>query len=75
MFTEECRAILQNKLPPKLKDLGSFTIPYIIGDVYFNKTLCDLDASINLMPLFIFRTKSEAHHGVIAAGKQIHQAS
>ena len=26
-LTEECSAILQKKLPPKLKDLGSFTIP------------------------------------------------
>ena len=55
MLTEECSAILQNKLPPKLKDPGSFTIPCVIGDVYFNKALCDLGASINLMPLSIFR--------------------
>ncbi|KAL2541591.1 Uncharacterized protein Adt_02569 [Abeliophyllum distichum] len=27
MLTEECNAILQNKLPHKLKDPGSFTIP------------------------------------------------
>uniref|UniRef100_UPI0030C6B399 hypothetical protein n=1 Tax=Bradyrhizobium sp. TM233 TaxID=2599801 RepID=UPI0030C6B399 len=26
MLTEECSAILQKKLPPKLKDHGSFTI-------------------------------------------------
>jgi len=25
ILTEECSAILQNKLPPKLKDPGSFT--------------------------------------------------
>ncbi|XP_021889973.1 uncharacterized protein LOC110808703 [Carica papaya] len=29
MFTEECSAIIQNKLPPKVKDLGTFTIPCI----------------------------------------------
>ena len=50
MLTEECSAILQNKLSHKLKDLGSFTISYIICDIYFNKALCDLDAIINLMP-------------------------
>ena len=55
LLTEECSAILQNKLPPKLKDPGSFTIPCVIGDIYFNKALCDLGASINLMPLSIFR--------------------
>ena len=26
-LSEECSAVLQNKLPPKLKDPGSFTIP------------------------------------------------
>ncbi|KAL5573288.1 hypothetical protein UlMin_022885 [Ulmus minor] len=55
MLTEECSVILQRKLPPKLKDPGSFTIPCTIGDFEFNKVLCDLGASINLMPLSIFR--------------------
>ena len=50
-LTEECSAILQKKLPPKLTDPESFTIPYTIGDSFFDKALCDLDASINLMPL------------------------
>ncbi|GKV04420.1 hypothetical protein SLEP1_g16575 [Rubroshorea leprosula] len=30
-LNEECSVILQNKLPPKLKDPGSFSIPCIIG--------------------------------------------
>ncbi|KAL5580236.1 hypothetical protein UlMin_012678 [Ulmus minor] len=55
MLTEECSAILQRKLPPKLKDPGSFTITCTIGDFNFDKVLCDLGASINLMPLSIFR--------------------
>ena len=54
-LTEECSAILQNKLPPTLKDPGNFTIPYSIGNHYFGKNLCDLGASINLMPMSIFR--------------------
>lgn len=54
MLTEECSAILQNKLPTKLKDPGSFTIPCILGDCHFDKALCDLGASINLMPFSIF---------------------
>lgn len=33
----------------------SFTVPCIIVDCYFHKALCDLDASINLIPLSIFR--------------------
>ena len=54
-LTKECSAILQRKLPQKLKDPDSFTIPYKIGNSIFEKALCDLGASINLMPLSIFR--------------------
>ncbi|XP_073030622.1 uncharacterized protein [Primulina eburnea] len=53
-LSEECSAILQNKLPPKLKDPGSFSIPCTIGTSNFNKALCDLGASINLMPYSCF---------------------
>ncbi|KAL0278073.1 UNVERIFIED_CONTAM: Retrovirus-related Pol polyprotein from transposon.6, partial [Sesamum radiatum] len=53
-LNEECSAILQNKLPPKLKDPGSFSIPCTIGGSNFDKALCDLGASINLMPYSIF---------------------
>ncbi|KAJ9135041.1 hypothetical protein P3X46_032265, partial [Hevea brasiliensis] len=52
-LTEECSAILQNKLPPKLKDLESFSIPCIIGNKKIDNALCDLGASISLMPLSI----------------------
>ena len=54
-LTEECSVILQRKLSQKLKDLGSFTIPCTIGNSIFERALCDLGASINLMPLSIFR--------------------
>ncbi|XP_062080093.1 uncharacterized protein LOC133784817 [Humulus lupulus] len=43
------------KLPPKLKDLGSFSIPCSIGDSVMTKALYDLGASINLMPLSVFK--------------------
>ncbi|XP_061337783.1 uncharacterized protein LOC133284731, partial [Gastrolobium bilobum] len=54
-LTEECSALIQKKLPPKLKDPGSFSIPIAIGDVEVGKALCDLGASINLMPLSVYR--------------------
>ncbi|HYP43258.1 MAG TPA: hypothetical protein VEQ18_04490, partial [Candidatus Nitrosocosmicus sp.] len=50
-LSEECSAIIQKKLPEKLKDPGSFTIPCAIGDRFYGKALCDLGASINLMSL------------------------
>ncbi|XP_027342978.1 uncharacterized protein LOC113855537 [Abrus precatorius] len=54
-LTKECNAILQQKLPLKLKDLSSFTIPCIIGNMTIGKALCDLGANINLMPLSVLK--------------------
>ncbi|KAK4256394.1 hypothetical protein QN277_009266 [Acacia crassicarpa] len=54
-LTQECNAILTNRLPPKLKDLDSFTILCAIRPNYLGKALCDLGTSINLMPLSIFK--------------------
>ncbi|KAJ9187471.1 hypothetical protein P3X46_002926 [Hevea brasiliensis] len=39
MLTEECSAIIQNKLPSKLKDPKSFIIPCNIGNVEFTGAL------------------------------------
>ena len=55
VLSKECSSIFQKKLPPKLKDPGSFTIPCSIGNSIFEKALSDHGAIINLMPLFIFR--------------------
>ncbi|XP_070009873.1 uncharacterized protein [Nicotiana sylvestris] len=52
---EHCSAVLQNKLPQKSEDLGSFTILCSLGTINFDKSLCDSGASINLMPLSIYR--------------------
>ncbi|XP_061358075.1 uncharacterized protein LOC133302328 [Gastrolobium bilobum] len=54
-LTEECSAIIQKKLPPTLKDPSSFSIPIEIGNIEVGKALCDLGASITLMPLSICR--------------------
>ena len=47
--------MLQSKIPQKIKDPGSFTIPCSMGTKYSGKALCDLRASINLMPLSVFK--------------------
>ena len=39
--------------PKKLKDPGSFNIPCVIRENTFSKALCDLGASINLMPFLV----------------------
>nr|XP_027082257.1 uncharacterized protein LOC113704565 [Coffea arabica] len=54
-LTKECSAIIQNKLPPKLKDPWSFTVPCTIGNVEFSKVLCDLGAGVSLIPLTVAR--------------------
>ncbi|XP_070004299.1 uncharacterized protein [Nicotiana sylvestris] len=54
-LTEKCSATLQNKLPLKLGDPGSFTVSCTVGGIHFEKALCDSGASINLMPFLIFR--------------------
>ena len=54
-LTEECSAILQKKLPPKLQDPSSFDITFSIGNWVSGKALCDLGASFNLMPLSMFK--------------------
>ena len=51
---ENCSVVLQKKLPPKLKDPGSFTIPCTIGKTRFGKAMLDLGASINVMPYSVF---------------------
>ncbi|XP_042016340.1 uncharacterized protein LOC121764371 [Salvia splendens] len=54
-ISENCSAIIQKKLPAKLKDPGSFNISCVIGNDRHTKALCDLGVSINLMPLSFFR--------------------
>ena len=54
-LTQEYSHMLQNKIPQKLKDSRSFTIPYSIGTRYNNMALYDLSANINLTPLSVFK--------------------
>ncbi|XP_062080900.1 uncharacterized protein LOC133785698 [Humulus lupulus] len=54
-LTKECSTILQRKLPQKLREPRSFTIPCTIGNIESMNALCDLGESINLMPLSVFR--------------------
>nr|XP_009586603.1 uncharacterized protein LOC104084458 [Nicotiana tomentosiformis] len=54
-LTEECSSRIQSKLPPKLKDPGSFTIQISIDKNPVERASCDLGARINLKTLSIFR--------------------
>jgi hypothetical protein len=53
-LTRECSAIIK-KLPPKLRDPCSFAIPCVIGSETIDKAMCDLGASVSLLPLSLFK--------------------
>jgi len=54
-LTEECSVMLQNKLPPKLEDKGSFSIPCAVGVIAMAKALYDLGSSISLVTYSIWK--------------------
>ena len=57
-LTATCSVVIQQNLPAKMKDPGSFTIPCSIEKYEFKKALCDSGASINLMPLSVVQRLS-----------------
>ncbi|XP_070047475.1 uncharacterized protein [Nicotiana tomentosiformis] len=54
-MTHQVSAIVHS-MAPKLEDPSAFTIPCTTGSADFAKALCDLGASINLMPYSVFKT-------------------
>nr|GEZ70770.1 reverse transcriptase domain-containing protein [Tanacetum cinerariifolium] len=58
LLNENCSAMLLKKLPEKLGDLGKFLIPWDFTGMDVCHTLADLGASINLMPLSIWKKLS-----------------
>ena len=57
-LTATCGAVIQSSLPMKMHYPISFTIPCIIENIELSKALCDLGASINLMPLSVVKRSS-----------------
>ena len=55
VLTREFSAVIQNKLPPKLKDPGRFSIPCVIGKETIDKAMCDLGDSVSLVPLSLLK--------------------
>nr|GEU68303.1 hypothetical protein [Tanacetum cinerariifolium] len=53
-LNENCSAVILKKLPEKLRDLGKFLIPCGFSKLKC-KALADLGASINLMPLSVWK--------------------
>ena len=53
-LVEESKA-MYSKSPPKLEDPGCFTFLCFIGGTYFDKALCDIGASVSLLPYSIYK--------------------
>ncbi|GJV48593.1 reverse transcriptase domain-containing protein [Tanacetum coccineum] len=58
LLNENCSAVLLEKLPEKLGDPGKFLIPCDFLELDECLALADLDASINLMPLSVWKQLS-----------------
>ncbi|QHO12631.1 Retrotransposon gag protein [Arachis hypogaea] len=77
VLTKKCSAIIQNNLPRKMLDPRSFQISCTIGSTTFEKALCDMGASINLMPLSVIKKlqiQEEQPKDSITDGRQIYKA-
>ncbi|GJV97298.1 reverse transcriptase domain-containing protein, partial [Tanacetum coccineum] len=57
-LNEHCSAVILNKLPEKLRDPGKFLIPCDFPGMDECLALADLGASINLMPLSVWKKLS-----------------
>ncbi|GJY54351.1 reverse transcriptase domain-containing protein [Tanacetum coccineum] len=53
-LSDESSAMIQNRVPPKLGDPGSFLIPCNFNKTFSCNALADLGASINLMPYSLY---------------------
>ncbi|KAJ9538830.1 hypothetical protein OSB04_031563 [Centaurea solstitialis] len=53
LLSEECSALITTVVPEKLGDPESFSIPCSINGLSIHRALCDLGASVSLMPLAI----------------------
>ncbi|TYJ96913.1 uncharacterized protein E5676_scaffold220G00140 [Cucumis melo var. makuwa] len=54
-LTQATNDVFKNRMLEKMIDLGSFMVPCLIRIMDLGHAMCDLKASINLMPLSIFK--------------------
>ncbi|XP_021775709.1 uncharacterized protein LOC110739561 [Chenopodium quinoa] len=52
---ECCSALIYNDLPPKMKDPVNFSIPCNTNGKLFQNALCDLGASVSIMPCSVVK--------------------
>ncbi|XP_057787200.1 uncharacterized protein LOC131004514 [Salvia miltiorrhiza] len=58
LMGENVSVAIKQELPPKSKYSGMFSLPIYIGDTRIEHAMCDLEASINVMPLTVYNRLS-----------------
>ncbi|CAM8918047.1 unnamed protein product [Rhodiola kirilowii] len=53
-LSKKCSAAMHQPMPPKLQGSGSFSIPCDIGGITVRRALCDLGASVSIMPYSLY---------------------
>ncbi|KAJ1704038.1 hypothetical protein LUZ63_003817 [Rhynchospora breviuscula] len=53
-LTNQSSEALKSKMPPKLEDPGRFALPCVIGKAIIKQALCDMGASVSLMPKTVY---------------------
>ena len=53
-FIENVTIEIPTIFPPNMPDLGRLSIPCIVGKVEIERVLCDLGASVHIMPYSLF---------------------
>ncbi|CAM9000052.1 unnamed protein product [Rhodiola kirilowii] len=54
LMSRNVSAAIQQKMPPKCGDPGTYTIPCTIGNIRIENCMLDLGASINVLPFSIY---------------------
>ncbi|KAJ1700987.1 hypothetical protein LUZ63_000766 [Rhynchospora breviuscula] len=54
VLTDRSSEALKSKMPPKLEDPGRFALTCVIGNAIIKQALCDMGASVSLMPKTVF---------------------
>jgi hypothetical protein len=54
MFVETCSSTILDGLPDKMGDPGVLTISCLIGTQKFDQSLCDLRATVSVIPKVIY---------------------
>ncbi|CAM8890524.1 unnamed protein product [Rhodiola kirilowii] len=54
LMSRNVSAVIQRKVPPKMRRPGTYTIPCTIGNIRIENCMLDLGASINVLPFSIY---------------------